>query len=322
MEGESTVKTAVSKPAEAALRRKPSIWLTVLKHKYLYLMLLPGLIWYFIYKYLPMYGLIIAFKDFNFRKGIWDSPWVGLKHFEFLFSYPDFYRIVANTVMINVYELVFSFPAPIILALLLNELKNMVFKRTIQTIVYFPHFLSWVVFGGIIIQLLSPNEGVVNHVRELLGLEPIHFMVKSEFFRPVVVLSLILKESGWGAIIYLAALSAIDPEQYEAATIDGASRWQKLWQITLPGISNTIILLLILKIGSMLDFGFEQIYVLYNPSVYDVGDILSTYIYRIGLQDGRFSLTTAIGLFQSVIGFVLIYSANKLAKRYSENSLW
>jgi putative aldouronate transport system permease protein len=294
----------------------------VLKYKYLYLMLLPGLIWYLIYKYMPMYGLIIAFKSYNFSKGIWGSPWVGFKHFEFLFTYPDFYRIVKNTILINFYELLFSFPAPIILALLLNELKNMLFKRTIQTIVYFPHFLSWIVFGGIIIQILSPNDGVVNHILQWFGADPVHFMVKSDYFRPIVIISLIIKESGWGAIIYLAALSAIDPEQYEAATIDGANRWQKLFNITIPGIRNTIILLLILKIGSMMDYGFEQIYVLYNPSVYEVGDVLSTYIYRIGLQDAQFSLTAAIGMFQSVIGFFLIWGANTAAKRFSDNSLW
>lgn len=317
------MKTAITAPPKkAVLGKGRAFWPTVLKHKYLYLMLLPGLIWYIVYKYLPMYGLIIAFKNFNFRMGIWNSPWVGFKHFEFLFTYPDFYRIVKNTIVINFYELIFSFPAPIILALLLNELKNILFKRTVQTIIYFPHFLSWVVFGGIIIQLLSPNEGLVNHIRELFGFEPIQFMVKSEYFRPVVVLSLILKESGWGAIIYLAALAGIDPEQYEAATIDGATRWQKLRYITLPGISNTIVLLFILKIGRMLDFGFEQIYVLYNPSVYDVGDVLSTYIYRIGLQDAQFSLTAAIGLFQSVIGFFLVWAANRLSRRYSESSLW
>ncbi|UQZ82485.1 putative multiple-sugar transport system permease YteP [Paenibacillus konkukensis] len=292
------------------------------KYKYLYMLLLPGFVWYFIYKYLPMYGLIIAFKDFNFSKGIWNSPWVGLKHFEFLFSYPDFYRIVKNTILMNLYELIFSFPAPILLALLLNEIKSMAFKRSIQTVVYFPHFLSWVVFGGIVIQMLSPNDGWVNHLRGWFGLEPIHYMVMSDYFRPIVILSLILKESGWGAIIYLAALSGIDPEQYEAATIDGATRWQKLIYITLPGIRNTIVLLFILKIGTMLDFGFEQIYVLYNPSVYDVGDVLSTYIYRIGLQDARFSLTTAIGLFQSAIGFILIWTANRIARRYSDNALW
>ncbi|MDQ1914915.1 ABC transporter permease subunit [Paenibacillus sp. GD4] len=318
------MKASIPLNTAARKRTKPLgvFWSNLNKYKYLYLLALPGFIWYFIYKYLPMYGLIISFKDFNFSKGIWGSPWVGLKHFEFLFTYPDFYRIVKNTILMNVYELLFSFPAPLILALLLNELRSVLFKRSIQTVVYFPHFLSWVVFGGIVIQLLSPNDGLVNQIREVFGLESIHYMVKSEYFRPVVILSLILKESGWGCIIYLAALSAIDPEQYEAATIDGANRMQKMLHITLPGIRNTVIILLILKIGTMLDYGFEQIYVMYNPSVYDVGDVLSTYIYRVGLQDARFSLTTAIGLFQSVIGFILIWSANKAARRFSDNSLW
>ncbi len=305
-----------------SLRPPNNKWRTLVKYKYLYALLLPGFIWYLVYKYLPMYGVIIAFKDFSFSKGIWGSPFVGLKHFEFLFSYPDFYRIVKNTIVINMYELLFAFPAPIILALLLNELKSIVFKRSIQTIVYFPHFLSWVVFGGIAIQLLSPNEGLINQIREMLGWEKIQYMVHSEYFRPIIILTLILKETGWLAIIYLAALSAIDPEQYEAATIDGANRFRKLFHITLPGIRNTIIILLILKIGNMMDFGFEQIYVMYNPAVYDVADVLSTYIYRVGLQDARFSLTTAIGLFQSGIGFFLIWGANLLARRFSDNSLW
>lgn len=318
--------TAESTTARPLRRTSPGrlarLALGAAKHKYLYLLLLPGVIWYFIFRYLPMYGVIIAFKDYNFSKGIVGSPWVGLKHFQFLLHNADFYTIVRNTLLINVYELIFVFPVPIILALLLNEMRSVLFKRTIQTVVYFPHFLSWVVFGGIFIQLLSPNEGLVNNLLRYFGFEPIFFLSKSEFFRPVVILSSILKESGWGAIIYLAALSSIDTEQYEAATIDGANRWHKLISITLPGIRNTIVIMLILKVGYLLDVGFEQIYILYNPSVYDVGDVLSTYIYRIGLQSAQFSVTAAIGLFQSVIGFFLIWGTNRLAKKYSEVSLW
>ncbi|TVY08917.1 sugar ABC transporter permease [Paenibacillus cremeus] len=284
--------------------------------------MLPGLIWYFVFRYLPMYGIIIAFKNFNFSKGIWGSPWVGTKHFQMLFHNPDFYSIVRNTLLINVYELIFAFPIPILLAIMLNEIRHTLFKRTIQTVVYFPHFLSWVVFGGIIIQLLSPNDGLVNYIRGLFGLKSIYFMSLSGYFRPIVVISSILKEAGWGAIIYLAALSGIDPDQYEAATIDGATRWQKMLYITLPGIRNTIVIMLILKVGYLLDVGFEQIYILYNPSVYDVGDVLSTYIYRIGLQGAQFSVTAAVGLFQSVIGFVLILTTNWLARKFSEVSLW
>lgn len=317
-----TSQAEPAQPILASPRGGSRLWSVIWKHRYLYLLLLPGFIWYLVYKYLPMYGLIIAFKDFNFMKGIMGSPWVGFKHFEFLFSYPDFYRILRNTILLNVYELLFAFPAPLILALLLNELRNMLFKRTIQTVVYFPHFLSWVVFGGIVIQLLSPNDGMLNQIRELFGLAPIHYMVETSYFRSVVIISHILKETGWGAIIYLAALSSIDPQQYEAATIDGANRWQKLWYVTLPGIRNTIILLFILKIGTMLDYGFEQIFILYNPSVYEVGDVLSTYIYRIGLQGAQFSMTTAIGFFQSFIGLVLIYTANRIARRTSDVSIW
>jgi putative aldouronate transport system permease protein len=312
-------------PVQAAAMQsgKKRLISTLYKYRYLYLLLIPGVLWYLVYRYLPMYGVIIAFKDYNFSRGIFGSPWVGLKHFEYLFaSSPDFYQIVRNTIMINFYNLLFGFPAPLILALLLNEMKSILFKRYIQTVVYFPHFLSWVIFGGIIMQLLSPSEGLVNQIMMLFGMEPVFFMSKSEYFRSIIVGSNILKETGWGAIIYLAALSGIDPEQYEAATIDGANRWQKLIYVTLPGIMNTVIILLILKVGYLLDVGFEQIYVMYNPAVYEVGDVISTYIYRIGLQEAKFSLTTAIGLFQSVIGFVLIYGTNRLAKKYSDVSLW
>jgi putative aldouronate transport system permease protein len=292
------------------------------RYKYLYLLMAPGIIWYVIYKYIPMYGLIIAFKNFNFSLGILNSPWAGLKHFVFLFSFPDFYAILRNTILINFYNLVFGFPIPIILALLLNELTSMKLKRTLQTVFYFPHFLSWVVFGGIIIQLLGPGEGLVNQIIKSFGGEPVFFMAKPEYFRGIVVISSILKEAGWGAIVYLAALTSIDLEQYEAATVDGVNRWQKLIYITLPGIANTIVIMFILKIGYLLDVAFEQIYILYNPMVYEVGDVLSTYIYRVGLQGMKFSMTTAIGLFQSVIGLILVLIANKLAKKYSEVSLW
>lgn len=295
---------------------------TINKYKYLYMLMAPAIIWYFIYRYLPIYGLTIAFKDFNFSKGILGSPWVGLKHFKFLFSYPDFYTVIRNTIFISGYNLIFGFPAPIILALLLNELKNVFFKRTVQTLVYFPHFLSWVVFGGIIIQLLGPNEGFVNQIIKYFGRDPIYFLTKSEYFVKIVVSSNIIKETGWGAIIYLAALSGIDVEQYEAAIIDGASKLQKLIYITLPGLLNTIIIMLILRIGYILDVSFEQIYVLYNPSVYDVSDVISTFIYRVGLQSMQFSLTTAMGLFQSVIGFILIVITNKIARKYSDVSMW
>lgn len=269
-----------------------------------------------------MFGLLIAFKEYNFALGIWNSPWVGMKYFNYLFSSSEFYTVLRNTVLINIYNLIYGFPAPIILALLLNELKNMLFKRSIQTVIYFPHFLSWVVFGGIIIQFLSPNEGFVNQIIKYFGGEPIFFLTQSQYFRSILVGTNILKEAGWGTIIYLAALASVEQEQYEAATVDGANRWQKLIHITLPGISNVIIIMLILKVGYLLDVGFEQIFIMYNPAVYDVSDVLSTYIYRVGIQDLRFSLTTALGLFQAVIGFLLIYGVNKIAKKHSDVSMW
>jgi putative aldouronate transport system permease protein len=245
-----------------------------------------------------------------------------MKYFNYLFSSSDFYTVLKNTVIINMYNLIFGFPAPIILALLLNEFKNMFFKRTIQTVIYFPHFLSWVVFGGIIIQFLSPNEGFVNQIIKYFGGDPIFFLTQSQYFRGILVVTNILKEAGWGTIIYLAALAGVEQEQYEAATVDGANRWQKLIHITLPGIANVIIIMLILKVGYLLDVGFEQIFIMYNPAVYDVSDVLSTYIYRVGIQDLRFSLTTALGLFQAVIGFILVYGVNTIAKKYSDVSMW
>ncbi|NHN32725.1 ABC transporter permease [Paenibacillus agricola] len=300
----------------------PSFLKTILKYKFLYALMLPGIVWYIIYRYLPMLGLVIAFKEYNFALGIWNSPWVGMKYFNYLFSSSEFYLVLQNTVIINMYNLIFGFPAPIILALLLNEFKNMFFKRTIQTVIYFPHFLSWVVFGGIIIQFLSPNEGFVNQIIKYFGGDPIFFLTQSQYFRSILVGTNILKEAGWGTIIYLAALAGVEQEQYEAATVDGANRWQKLIHITLPGITNVIIIMLILKVGYLLDVGFEQIFIMYNPAVYDVSDVLSTYIYRVGIQDLRFSLTTALGLFQAVIGFILIYVVNTIAKKYSDVSMW
>ena len=292
------------------------------KHKILYLMLLPGILWFIVYRYLPMAGVVIAFKRYSFSQGILGSPWVGLQNFRMLFQMQDFYNVVRNTLVISLYNLICVFPFPIIIALLLNEIYNKVFKRTIQTIIYLPHFLSWVVFGGIIIQLLSPNSGMINAAIKALGGEPVFFMAKSEYFRGIVVITDIIKEAGWGAIIYLAALAGIDMEQYEAAIIDGASRFQKLIYITLPGISNTIIIMLILRLGKILEVGFDQIYILSTPSVYDVGDVISTYIYRIGIVNMQFGLTTAIGLFQSAIGAVLIIATNAVARKYSDVSMW
>ncbi|MBS6645652.1 MAG: sugar ABC transporter permease [Clostridiaceae bacterium] len=289
----------------------------------LYLLMLPGLVLLIIYRYVPMLGLSIAFKNFSFSKGIWDSEWVGLKNFEFLFfRHPNFFQLVFNTLIINIYKLLFYFPIPIILAIFLNELKNLKLKKWIQTTIYLPHFVSWVVFGSIVIQFLMPSTGIVNAGIKLLGGEPVFFLAEPKYFRAIVVITEIIKSAGWGTILYLAALVSINPELYEAAAMDGASRWQKMRFISIPGISGTIVVLLLLEIGKMMDVGFEQIYVLANSQVYSVGDVLSTYIYRIGIGQAQFSITTAIGLFQSAIGLVLIVSANSICKKLFDKNLW
>jgi putative aldouronate transport system permease protein len=299
---------------------------SLLKHmranKYLYLMLIPGIAYYLIFHYLPMYGALIAFKDFSIPKGILGSPWAGFEHFRAIFAQEKFWQVFRNTVVISLYRLVFGFPAPILVAILLNELRKMVFKRTIQTIIYLPHFVSWVILGGILVNLLSLDYGVVNHILAWFGVEPIPFMSSPKTFRSVLVGSMIWKEFGWNTIIYLAALAGINPELYEAAMVDGANRWQRIVHITLPGIRSTIIVLLILRLGHMMEGGFEQVFVLLNPSVLSVADIIDTYVYKIGLEQGLFSIAAAVGLFKSVINLGLLVMANRLAKAFGERGLY
>jgi putative aldouronate transport system permease protein len=287
-------------------------------------MMLPGLALLIIYRYLPMAGLSIAFKDFNFGRGVFGSRWTGFDNFKFIFTrHPEFFHLVFNTLAISVLKLLFYFPFPIVLALLLNELTVLPrLKKYIQTVIYLPHFVSWVVFGSIIIQFLMPNTGIVNQLIRYFGGNQVFFMTEAAFFRPIVIISEMWKSAGWGSIIYLAALSSINPEFYEAATLDGVTRWQKIWHINLPCIADTIVVLLLLEIGRLMDVGFEQIYVLANTAVYAVGDVLSTYIYRIGIGGAKFSITTAIGLFQSLVGLTLILSANFTCKRLFDKNIW
>jgi len=302
---------------------KKTLGQRILRSRYLLLMMFPGLLLLLVYRYLPMGGLVIAFKNFSFSLGIFGSRWVGLSNFKFLFTkHPDFYRLIFNTLAISFLKLCFYFPFPIVLALLLNEVTILSVKKYFQTIIYLPHFVSWVVFGSIVITFLMPDTGIVNQLIKYFGGTPIFFMSEAAFFRPIVVISEIWKSSGWGSIIYLAALSSINPEFYEAATLDGANRWQRIWHINIPCIGDTIVVLLLLEIGRLMDVGFEQIYVLANPSVYSVGDVLSTYIYRVGIGGANFSMTTAIGLFQSFVGLVLILSANFLCKKIFDRNIW
>lgn len=288
----------------------------------LYLIMLPGIAYFIIFKYLPMGGIIVAFQDFSAFAGIRGSEWVGLEHFKNMFMDDEFYTVFRNTLLISLYKLLWGFPGPIILALMLNEVRHMLYKRSIQTLVYLPHFLSWVIIGGILINVLSPSSGIINQVLTMLGFEPIFFLGNPDWFRTVLVASDIWKEVGWGAIIYLAALSSIDPQVYEAAVVDGAGKWKQLIHITLPSLSGTIVILFVLRLGSVLDVGFEQIFVLYNPLVYHVADVIETYVYRTGITQGEFSFTTAVGLFKSVISFILVVAANQAAKKMGHEGLW
>ncbi|MGP4079106.1 ABC transporter permease [Pseudalkalibacillus sp. R45] len=294
----------------------------LIKNWQIYSMILPGLLYFLVFKYIPLGGIVIAFQDYSVYGGIFESPWVGLKHFQNLFEYPEFYTILKNTLLISLYQLIFGFPAPIILALLLNEVRKMVFKRTVQTVLYLPHFLSWVIVGGLVISFLSPSTGIVNEIVRWFGGEPIFFIQEPEYFRSIIVSSGIWKEVGWGTIIYLAAMAGINPELYEAAEVDGAGKFRQAISITIPCILPTIMVLLLLRIGNILDLGFEQIYMLLNPLVRETGEVFDTYIYRAGLLGGQYSYTTAIGLFKSIVGFILLVGANKLSKKMTGNSIY
>ncbi|KRG15261.1 ABC transporter permease [Lederbergia galactosidilytica] len=306
---------------ELKLEKKKNRYLeNIKKHWMLYVMILPGIIFYVVFKYIPLFGSVIAFQDYQIFKGIWGSPWVGLENFRFLFSYQDFFLVLRNTATIAFYQLVFSFPAPIILALLFNEVRILLAKKTLQSLFYLPHFLSWVVVGGIVFELLS-TQGIVNAIFGFFDIEPILFMQEEKYFRTIVVLSGIWKEIGWGTIIYLAAIAGINPNLYEAALVDGASRWKQTIHITIPMLFPTILVLFLLNIGNFLELGFDQIFNLLTPMTYSVGDIIETYVYRAGVLQGQYSMTTAIGLFQSVIGFALLWIFNRLARK-TDQGLW
>ncbi|WP_114496228.1 ABC transporter permease subunit [Fontibacillus phaseoli] len=306
-------------PRGQVRRISAEIW----KMKALYLMLLPCLIWYFIFKYLPMYGVVISFKDYNFTEGIFGSSWADpwYKHFKMFFESPYFTQLLSNTLLISLYKLLFGVFPSIILAIVFFECRVSWLKRWVQTLSYMPHFLSWIVIYGISIAFLSETTGLVNRWITEMGGSAIPFLNGTEWFRSILVSTEIWKDLGWGAIIYLAAISSIDPTLFEAAKVDGASRLRMIWHITLPGIRNVIVLLLILRIGSILDAGFEQVFVFYHPRVYEVGDIIDTWVYRTGLEQMNFSLGATVGLFKSVIGFALVLGANKLAKRWG-GSIW
>ncbi len=288
----------------------------------IYIMLAPTIIWFIIFLYKPMIGLQIAFKDYSIFRGIADSPWVGLEHFQTLFGNDQFLRAVKNTIAISALSLCFGFPMPIILALMFNEITHHVFKRTAQTIVYLPHFVSTVIIAGIVITAFSPSAGIVNTLLSWFGFDPIYFLIKPEWFRPIFIGSGIWQEAGFSSIVFLAAIAGVSPSLYESAVVDGASRWQMMWKITLPSILPTIIIMLIIRIGNLLEVSFELIILLYQPSTYETGDVINTLIYRQGLQGAQYDMAAAAGLFNAVVAFVLVMTANTISKRYSRTSLW
>lgn len=292
-----------------------------LKNVSLYMIVAPVLIYYLIFHYVPIYGAVIAFKDYIPTKGIWGSPWVGFKHFQAFFDSYYFWRILKNTLVISLTSLVFGFPAPIILALLINEVKSRYFSRFVQTVTYMPHFISLVVVCGLIIDF-TRDSGMVNTIIGLFGGEKETMLNKAGYFVPLYVTSEIWQEVGWGSIIYLAAMGSIDPQLYEAATIDGAGRWKQTLHVTLPGIASTIIILLILKVGGILSVGYEKIILLYNPAIYESSDVISTFVYRKGLQEFGWSFSSAVGLFNSTINFVLLLGANRISKKINNSGLW
>ena len=281
-----------------------------------------GVIYIVMFKYIPMMGSVIAFKDYSAYQGILDSPWCGLENFKKLFQYPDFYKILGNTLILGALKTFLTFPIPVILALMLNEIRNAKVKKVVQTIICIPYFVSWVVVGGLVFDICGVG-GLFNNVRDFFGMEPLLVMQKESWFRPIYVLSTIWKESGWGTVVYLAAISSIDPSLYESAAIDGASRFQKMRYITFPLLIPTILTLLLLNIGSFLTLGFDQVYNLYTPMTYAVADIFDTYVFRVGIQQAQYSFATAVGLFQSVVGLIMVVTFNKIANKISDDGgLW
>jgi putative aldouronate transport system permease protein len=292
-----------------------------IKNRTLYLLVLPVLAYFIIFHYIPMFGVHIAFKEYRPGLGFLRSQWVGLKHFRAFFESPNFLRLTRNTILLNVYSLVFGFPAPVLLALLLNEVRNAYFKKIVQTVSYLPHFISLVVICGMIRDFVG-YEGFITNIFVALGGERVNLLQKSDYFRTIFVASGMWQNVGWGSIIYFAALSSIDPELYQAAIVDGAGRLKQAIHITIPGILPTVIILLILNLGRMMNVSYEKVILLYNPSTYETADVISSYVYRKGLEEMKFSFSSAVGLFNSVINLVFLVSANYLSRRFTDSSLW
>ena len=302
-------------------KKRSKIGKWIWQYRWMYLFLVPAIIWYILFSYLPIYGITIAFKDYNIVKGVWDSPWVGMKNFVRIFSDANFSRAFRNTIFISFLKLIFVTPCGLVLALLLSEVKNKLFKNTVQSLSMLTHFFSWVVIASIMTVLLSPTTGVVNEIISMLGGTPIYFLAEDNWFLFWVVLSDIWESAGWNALVFIAAIGGISPDLYEAASIDGAGRWQKMFHITLPCLSGTICTVLILKLGSLLSGNFNQIFNLYNSAVMDVADILDTYVYRLGINSMQYSYSAAVSLFQNMISLVLVLVVNKIVKRINQEGI-
>jgi putative aldouronate transport system permease protein len=294
----------------------------IIKNKYLYLLALPGILYFLIFKYVPMWGILISFQNYSPFLGFSGSPWVGLEHFQRFFSNPEFLILFRNTMAINLLNLCFFFPLPIMLSLMLNELRSEVYKRTIQSIIYLPHFLSWVIIVSLTFMMLSQTEGIINKLIEYFGYQPYDFLTNPKIFWFLLTGQSIWKEAGWGTIIFLAAIAGVDPQLYEAAKMDGAGRFRQMWHVTLPSIRNVIVILLILRLGDIMEVGFEQVFLMYNGAVSEVAEVFDTYVYRTGIQQGQFSYSTAAGVFKSMVGMILVILANRLAKTFGQEGVF
>lgn len=315
--------TAAAIPNQAVRpHRAKQIWAGIVRDRFLYLLALPGILYFLIFRYIPMWGILISFQEYSPFQGMLHSPWVGFDHFQRFFANPDFFLLFRNTLAINLLSLTFFFPLPILLSIMLNEVRFAAYKKIIQSIVYLPHFLSWVIIVGISFLLFSTGEGVINQMIVWMGYDKIDFLTNKNYFWAMLTLQSMWKDAGWGTILFLAAMSSIDPQLYEAAKIDGANRFRQIWHITLPGIRSVIIILLILRIGHMMDVGFEQVFLMMNGAVSEVADVFDTYVYRLGVKQGQFSYSTAVGLFKSVIGLLLVIGANKLANKFGEEGIY
>ena len=318
------MKTAIAAPPKQKSLPSPLARLgkNIRRDRYQIFMVLPVVVYYIIFHYIPMYGVVIAFKDFSIRDGILGSSWVGLKWFREFFSSVYFGRVLKNTLLLSIFNLLWSFPVPNVFALFLNELKNGWYKKTVQTISYFPYFMSTVIVVGMLVNFVSPRFGIVNQLIRMLGGTSVDFMVEPKYFRSLYIITDVWKSFGWNSVIYLAALSGIDPQLYEAARIDGAGKWKQLLHVTIPCVVPTMIIMLILNVGNIMSLGFEKILLMYNPATYETADVISTYVYRRGIIGSQYSFGAAVGLFNSVINLVLLFSVNTISRRMSDVSLW